>query len=146
MKEDLSVEKINSAEDVEIAFSIRSTVFYREQSIPAELDKDGLDDDAIHVLARVDGEPVATGRVVVDGDGRGTAARIAVLQGYRGRGIGRLVVEKLEALAKEKGALSLELHPHYYLEKFYSQLGFRTVAGGESVGAHRLIIMKKDLT
>ena len=146
MKEHLRIDQITSAEDVAIAFLIRNEVFCCEQKIPAGLDQDGMDREAIHVLASSNERPVATGRLVVDRNGQGVAARIAVLRDYRSRGVGRLVVRKLEELAEDMGVRSLELHPHYYLEKFYSQLGYRTVSGSEVVGTHRLITMTKELS
>jgi predicted GNAT family N-acyltransferase len=145
MKDYLRVERAQSTEELDAAFSIRNTVFFCEQKIPAELDKDGMDEDAVHVLAHLHEKPVATGRLVVVHKGLGIAARIAVLRGYRGRGIGRLVVKRLEVLAKKMGVRHLELHPHVYLEKFYAQLGFQKSGGGETVGGHKLITMTKDL-
>jgi predicted GNAT family N-acyltransferase len=146
MKEHLRVDRITSAEDVAIAFMIRNKVFCCEQKIPAQLDQDSMDREAIHVLAYLNERPVATGRLVVGKNGQGIAARIAVLRGYRSRGVGRMVVRKLEALAEDNGVRSLELHPHYYLEKFYSDLGYRMVSGSEVVGTHRLIVMTKELS
>ena len=145
MKEHLRVDQITSADDVAIAFLIRNEVFCCEQKIPAQLDQDGLDQEAFHVLAYSNDRPVATGRLVVGHNGQGFAARIAVLRDYRGRGVGRLVVRKLEELAEDMGVRSLELHPHYYLEKFYSELGYCTVSGSEIVGTHKLITMTKEL-
>lgn len=146
MKEHLRVDRITAADDVAIAFFIRDQVFCCEQKIPAYLDQDGMDREAIHVLAYSGERPVATGRLVVDQKGQGVVARIAVIRGYRNRGVGRQVVRKLEEIAVDMEVRSLELHPHYYLEKFYSGLGYYKVSGYEIVGTHRLITMKKELS
>ena len=127
------------------AREIRLEVFVEEQGIPAHLDPDGRDDSAFHVLCYKGDSVVATGRLVADEDGQGVLARIAVRSAYRGFGLGRRVVQKLESVAAEKGLAQLSLQPHAYLEEFYASLGYHTVPGEEMVGAHALITMEKSI-
>ena len=42
---------------------IRFEVFVDEQNVPEELEIDGLDDEAKHVLAYIDNEAIGTGRI-----------------------------------------------------------------------------------
>lgn len=135
---------VENAEDLGTAQSIRIAVFVEEQGIPRELELDALDAEATHVLARTDDRAVATGRLTGQG-GVAVIARIAVLPAYRGRGIGRRVVEMLEELAQHEGYAAAELSPHEYLEEFYAALGYRRVPGEEEVAGHRLIRMRKEL-
>ncbi|MFP5407346.1 MAG: GNAT family N-acetyltransferase, partial [Gammaproteobacteria bacterium] len=51
----------------EHAARIRTEVFVREQGVPAELELDSNDRLCSHCVAYVDGEPVATGRLLPDG-------------------------------------------------------------------------------
>ena len=135
----------SSAELVE-AQQIRRQVFVEEQGIPAELEYDGADANAIHLIAYQAERPVATGRLLIGADGLGILGRIAVITSERGQGIGGQVVRQLEQCAVAAGIQRLILHPHAYLDKFYTDLGYQTVAGGEStVGPHRLILMEKRL-
>lgn len=136
--------RIDSADELTAALEIRREVFVDEQRIPAELDADGLDDSASHVLVLVDGTAAATGRLVEDA-GEGVLARIAVRAPYRGRALGELVVRELEQMAAERRLRRLVLKPHRYLERFYERLGYRTEPGTERVGAHELITMTKSI-
>ena len=52
------------------------------KNVPEELEIDGLDDEAKHVLAYVDALPIGTGRILNDGH----IGRVAVLMNYRGLG------------------------------------------------------------
>ena len=70
---------------------IRFEVFVDEQNVPEELEIDGLDDEAKHVLAYSDDEPIGTGRILIDGH----IGRVAVLKKYRGLGIGKSVMQEL---------------------------------------------------
>jgi predicted GNAT family N-acyltransferase len=133
-------------EELEVALAIRHEVFVRGQGIPEELDRDGRDRSARHVLVYSGGRGAATGRVIVAASGEATLARVAVIRYCRGRGLGRRVVEELEAIAKAAGATTLRLHPHHYLEAFYESLGYETVSGTDFVAGHKLITMTKRIS
>ena len=140
------LKQITSAAELVEAQQIRRQVFVEEQGIPAELEYDGADPDAIHIIAYEAERPVATGRLLTGADGLGILGRIAVITSERGQGIGGQVVRHLEQCAVAAGMQRLILHPHAYLEKFYTDLGYQTIAGGEStVGPHHLILMEKQL-
>jgi predicted GNAT family N-acyltransferase len=136
---------VSTPEELAAAMAIRRRVFVEEQGIPADLDEDGLDSSAVHVLVCDGKQPVATGRLVIDTRNEGVLARIAVLPSHRGGGLGRRVVRELESLARRRGLTALSLQPHRYLERFYADLGYETVAGTSIVGGHELITMRKSL-
>ncbi len=165
--------QVRSEADLEQAQFIRKAVFVSEQGIPEEMEYDEYDilDDSgprvVHILAWEEqpaaveaagdvpgegetsaGKPaaVATGRLILKGDGAGTLSRIAVLKQYRGRGLGKAVVQKLEEQARELGLSYLSLQPHTYLEEFYGKLGYTPLPGAHSsVAGHPLITMEKWL-
>lgn len=141
----IAVRTSLSHQDFVSAFAIRHAVFVEEQGIPAELDRDGKDDYAQHALVLLDGEPAATGRVIVLESGEAVLARIAVRLEHRGAGLGRMVVEALHELAAGVGATSFRLHPHRHLQHFYERLGYRTVPGVEAVAGHELITMVREV-
>ena len=145
MRSEVTIKVATTSEEVVEAQRIRKEIFVGEQGIPAHLDADGLDESAFHVLCWIGSEPVATGRLVVLEPHDGVLARIAVLPEYRGRGLGRLLVNKLEILAAQQGLEDLTLHPHKHLEKFYRNLGFKTVVGTSLAGQHELITMQKRI-
>lgn len=144
MTYDIEIKRSLTPEEMASAFAIRHEVFVREQDIPAELDFDGRDKQAQHVLVCSAGRGVATGRVLVSDSGEAVLARIAVLPEFRGHGLGRVVVRELEAIAVQFEATSLRLHPHRHLERYYQQLGYTTVPGTDSVAGHELITMTKN--
>ncbi len=140
---EIVIKVATTPEEVGEAQRVRRRVFVEEQGIPAELDADGLDHSAVHVLCRVKGEVVATGRLVIGKPSSGVLARIAVLPEFRGHGFGCQVVRKLETVAAELGLRQLVLHPHRHLERFYLRLGYNTVSGISMAGEHELISMQK---
>lgn len=132
-------------QDITEARKIRREVFVEEQGIPAHLDPDGFDDVAFHVLCRASDEVVGTGRLVTVDGAKGVLARIAVRSQFRGDGVGRRIVQKLESVAIAQGLSTLSLQPHKHLEAFYQSLGYHTVPGTDFVAGHELITMYKDI-
>lgn len=124
---------------------MRQEIFVKEQGIPQELDKDGLDPQSIHILASDEhGQPVASGRLTVQ-DKNGILSRIAVVKDFRGLKLGKPIVKKLEETAKEKKLKQLRLSPHAYLEKFYADLGYTTKPRQKSAGKYTLLTMSKEI-
>lgn len=104
---------------------IRQEVFVHEQKIPAHLEHDGADDDALHAVARNRfGLPVATGRLLQVGHGVAKIGRMAVLPLVRGSGVGRQVLEALMQAARERGDREVMLHAQLTAVPFYRRAGF----------------------
>jgi predicted GNAT family N-acyltransferase len=105
---------------------IRYEVFVEEQKVPVEEEIDRFDPFSLHILVYLktrDGvyEPVATGRLIPNGH----IGRIAVLKGYRGRGIGLLMMEILEKKAMDKGISTVELDAQLQALPFYEKVGYK---------------------
>jgi predicted GNAT family N-acyltransferase len=146
MKQKIIIKQALTESELNSAKEIRQQVFTDEQGIPLHLVEDSLNDTAVHVLVFVDKDVIATARMFVV-DGEGVIARVAVLTPHRGAGYGKLLVEELIKIAYQLNLGRITLKPHEHLEKFYSELGFTTVAGDtEIVGEHLLITMEKILS
>lgn len=114
-------------EDMEAVYDLRYDVFCIEQSVPLDLERDLLDDDAVHVVARYrDDLVVGTGRLLAPGqDGpRAVIGRLAVDDRARGLGVGAAVLALLEQLAAERGWRDLELHAQVQALGFYTRAGW----------------------
>lgn len=145
MDHEITIVEVATSEQRQQAQAIRVSVFVEEQGIPAELDFDGKDEAALHVVALSGDLPVATGRMFIESATTGEISRIAVLESHRGCGLGRRIVLQLEALARREGLDAVHLRPHHYLEKFYRDLGYERIGGATRAGGHRLIHMLKRL-
>ena len=101
---------------------VRREVFVDEQSVPADLERDGRDDHCIHVLALHSSKPVGTGRI--DCEGGGKVGRVAVVREYRRRGVGTQLMAALEQAAREHGLRSIWFHAQESAIPFYEKLGY----------------------
>lgn len=109
---------------------VREEVFVREQRVPLELEWDEMDEACVHVIAEAEGRPIGTGRLLPDGH----IGRMAVLAAWRGRGVGRALLEELLAEALKLGMPGIVLHAQTHARAFYERQGFR-VEGGEFMEA-----------
>ena len=101
--------------------AIRETVFIQEQGVPVELEWDGLDSSCAHVLAWNDrGETIGTARM----QRNGTIGRMAVLKDWRGRGVGRALLQTLLDLAIRQGLPRVTLSAQTHALGFYERAGF----------------------
>lgn len=124
----VEVREVHDPRDLDAIVAIRRAVFTREQHLTDVVDRDPFDrgPGAVQVLARVAGEPVATGRLHVE-RGEGQIAWVAVLPPYRGAGIGWAVMSALLHAAARLGADYITLSAQTHAIDFYRRLGFRAV-------------------
>jgi predicted GNAT family N-acyltransferase len=127
----IEVVRVTSLDEMQDALRVRRRVFIEEQSVPESLEIEEHDADpavvttALHVLARLDGEPVATGRLLLDEHhGNLHIGRVAVLAEHRRHGLGRAVMLALHDLGSERNATSLTLAAQLHAIGFYERLGY----------------------
>jgi predicted GNAT family N-acyltransferase len=116
------------------AARVRDAVFVREQQIPADLEWDEADHDALHVVA-YDGRGDARAAV---GTGRllpcGYIGRLAVVKSVRATGVGTQLLDALVSRAFERGDALVRLYAQITAVPFYLRHGFERI-GDEFVEA-----------
>ena len=101
--------------------AIRRQVFVVEQHVPEALEWDGLDDDAIHLLATAaDGTAIGCARILA----QGRIGRMAVLETWRGHGVGRLLLQSAIASCGARGWPDITLSAQMHALDFYAHAGF----------------------
>ncbi|MBT2525800.1 GNAT family N-acetyltransferase [Streptomyces sp. ISL-99] len=120
--------------DLEGCFAVRKQVFVVEQEVPADIEHDGYDAGAVHVLAVTGaGLPLGTGRLLcgaaaagkTGGDATvGALGRLAVSREARGLGVGAALVRAIEDAARERGLRAVDLHAQTHALGFYERLGY----------------------
>lgn len=126
--DDHDIRRISGDGKIDDAFEIRRRVFIDEQGVTESQEFDGLDDEAIHVVAYSDDQAVGTARLRFPDDGVAKIERVAVQEHARGEGIGRALVRTLEAEARDQACSELVLHAQTTVEGFYQSLGYETVS------------------
>ena len=121
-------------------------VFVREQGVPPDIELDPDDRRAIHFLASIDGKAVGTARIVAR---RASVkiGRMAVLKGFRGKGVGARLLTHALAAAHKLGARKIYLHAQVAVLGFYEKAGFVCVGlvFDEAGIPHRKMVWKKAI-
>ncbi len=104
---------------------IRAEVFIGEQRIPAEMEWDDADVDAIHAVAfnRL-GRALGTGRMLEHVPGVAKIGRMAVAASSRHAGVGRAMLDTLLEAARTRGDREVVLHAQLVAAPFYERAGF----------------------
>jgi predicted GNAT family N-acyltransferase len=123
---------------------IRYTVFVREQNVPKDLELDQRDPFCTQLILELNHNPIATGRIDLEKGGK--IGRLAVLQEFRNQGYGTIIINQLEAIAKEKGLNSVWLNAQKISLDFYQKLGYQ-VTGDEFMEVNIIHLkMSKNLS
>jgi len=100
---------------------IRRKVFIEEQSVPEDLEWDGLDDGAIHFLATDAAQnPIGCARLLAGGK----IGRMAVMSAWRHQGVGRALLEAVIAECRRHGLAQAMLSAQTHAIAFYQTSGF----------------------
>ena len=105
---------------------IRQQVFVIEQQVPETLEWDGLDEHAVHLQALdSQGNAIACARILPNG----SIGRMAVLENWRGMGVGKALLQTALASCRKRGWLQVKLSAQTHAITFYQQAGFEVCSG-----------------
>ncbi|MBD2464010.1 GNAT family N-acetyltransferase [Oscillatoria sp. FACHB-1407] len=105
--------------------TIRHTVFQVEQCVDPDIDFDGQDDEATHLLAYADDKPIGTARIRYLSDSLAKIERVAVIPAYRGRGIGKQIMDCAIAFLNHQKIPEIKINAQVHAKTFYEKLGFQ---------------------
>ncbi len=118
------VEVVDYAAAAADLHAVRDAVFVQEQQVPADLERDALDPQCRHAVARdAAGRAIGTARLTPDH----RIGRMAVLAPWRNRGVGSALLQALLRLARESGWREVALHAQDGAVAFYRAHGFTAV-------------------
>lgn len=124
MASNISVRKVSDEKTLDTVFAIRREVFVDEQNCPPELEWE-FEEESTHFLATIDGEPAGASRWRKTDKGY-KLERFAVLQKFRGKGIGQaLVAAVLEDLPTD--ANYVYMHAQIQAVPLYEKFNFKKV-------------------
>jgi predicted GNAT family N-acyltransferase len=118
---------VTSGSELEGAFAVRRQVFVEEQGISEDVELDEHDREALHMVVKDGDRVIGTARVLFWATGLAKMERMAVLQPFRRRGIGREIISFLSEELKNRQVEQVVLHAQYAVVAFYKSCGFEEV-------------------
>ncbi|WP_295718727.1 GNAT family N-acetyltransferase [Mucilaginibacter sp.] len=141
MPSKIVVSKATTQENLDKVYAVRTEVFVVEQNCPPELEWE-FEDESNHFLATVDGEAAGACRWRKTDKGY-KLERFAVLQKFRGFGVGQALVQAvLDDLPAD--AAYIYLHAQIQAVSLYKKFGFEeTGPEFEEAGIRHYKMIKK---
>jgi putative N-acetyltransferase (TIGR04045 family) len=137
--------RLAQPDELPAILALRHQVFCVEQGVPEDLERDGRDREALHVVAVSGRRIVGTCRLLRGNRESWRLGRMAVAREWRGQGVGDAVLERAHVEAARAGAKRMVLAAQVWVRPFYARRGY--VAWGdefEEAGiAH--VAMARDL-
>ena len=124
---EIIIKTVPYAEEIQAIQCIRKQVFQKEQGVDRELEFDGLDNTATHLLAYLENEPVGTTRIRKIDAKTVKIERLAVLTTARRKGIGKKLMEKAIEIIASQDYREIVVHAQEYIKSLYQQLGFQQI-------------------
>lgn len=126
----MKILRATTRSELALCMEIRRHVFIEEQQVPEneEIDvHDRIDDPLADHFLFLDGEhPVGTVRCLKKPDGILKIGRVAIIQEERGKGLGRQMMDLVEAFYPDFGRFVLDAQTHaipFYLKCGYIPMG-----------------------
>ncbi|KAI8905891.1 acyl-CoA N-acyltransferase [Gorgonomyces haynaldii] len=120
----MKVELVKNQEDLAKAHQVRIRVFCDEQGCPVEVEIDDKDPICTHWLLMDEHECVGTIRLVPISKEECALGRLAIDKQYRGKGLGRMLVEAMEEEAIKRGYKIISMHAQEPKIGFYKRFGY----------------------
>jgi predicted GNAT family N-acyltransferase len=120
------VTEIRPARDqseVDAALALRFDVFCVEQGVSLEEERDGRDDEALHLVVLEGGAVVGTCRLLAEGS-EVKLGRMAVAASHRGRGLAAALLVEADAQARELRARRIVLAAQLTAQAVYGRAGY----------------------
>jgi len=141
----VSYKLVTSDSELEAAFEVRKQVFVEEQGISEDLEIDGHEEEALHIVVK-DGERViGTARVLFPAASQAKIERMAVLKPYRRQGIGGGIISFLNEELRSRQVEQVILHAQYSAIPFYRSCGFEESGSSFWEASIRHIKMERQL-
>ncbi len=123
----LRIKTVEYRHEIAAIKHIRTKVFQTEQGVSAELEFDGLDDGAVHLLAYLNDRAVGTARIRNIDAVTAKIERLAVLPEARKQGIGKQLMESALETISAQNKSQVIVHAQEYIARLYQQLGFEII-------------------
>lgn len=130
----MDVRRPQSEAELARYYRLRWQVLRAPWAEPPGSERDALESSADHALIQSDdGEPLAVGRLQFNSAEEAQIRYMAVAEQARGQGLGRRIVEHLEAIARERGAQFIVLNARDEAAGFYRRFGYDVAGTGPTL-------------
>lgn len=122
--DNITFKLVTTDEELRDALEVRRQVFVQEQGVPEDLEYDGYDDEALHMVVKDGNRVIGTARVRFPTTNQAKIERMAILRPFRRRGIGSNIISFLKGELRSRQIEHIILHAQCVAIPFYKSCGF----------------------
>jgi predicted GNAT family N-acyltransferase len=115
---------VTSDKELKGALEVRRQVFVDEQGVSEDIELDGRDGEALHMVVTDEKKIIGTARVLFLAGSQAKIERMVILKPFRGRGIGREIISFLNEELSNRQIKQVFLHAQCSVIGFYKSCGF----------------------
>ncbi len=147
LPEGFKIIKPNTEEEWKSYYDIRFEVLRKPWNQPQQSTRDEWEDRSIHFLVmNENAEGIATGRLQLNSKTEGQIRSMAVLEKYRNKNIGHLIIKEIETEAKSLGLNTITLDAREPALNFYLKNDYVVIADSYLLfGVIKHFSMKKSI-
>jgi N-acetylglutamate synthase-like GNAT family acetyltransferase len=119
-----TVQIANTQNQIDAIINLRYAVLRKPWDKPKASATDELELRSINAFIGQDGKTIACGRLQDNSSGLGQIRYMAVHPNFQGKGLGKLIVAKLEEQANAIGLTTIELQARENAVEFYKSQGY----------------------
>jgi N-acetylglutamate synthase-like GNAT family acetyltransferase len=119
-----TVQIANTQNQIDAIIDLRYDILRKPWNQPKETSSDGMEQIAVNAFIEDNGKTVACGRLQDNTGGVGQIRYMAVDANYQGKGLGKLIVIKLEEEARKINLQTIELQARENAVEFYKSQGY----------------------
>ena len=147
LPEGFKIIKPNTEEEWKSYYDIRFEVLRKPWNQPQQSTRDEWEDRSIHFLVmNENAEGIATGRLQLNSKTEGQIRSMAVLEKYRNKNIGHLIIKEIETEARSLGLNTITLDAREPALNFYLKNDYVVIADSYLLfGVIKHFSMKKSI-
>ena len=119
-----TVQIANTQNQIDAIIDLRYDILRKPWNQPKETSSDGMEQSAVNAFIEDNGKTIACGRLQDNTGGVGQIRYMAVDANYQGKGLGKLIVTKLEEEARKINLQTIELQARENAVEFYKSQGY----------------------
>jgi predicted GNAT family N-acyltransferase len=122
----MKIKEPKTEKELEQYYNLRYEILRKPWSQPKQSTKDEWEDQSIHILMLDDNDKaIACGRLQLNSNEEGQIRSMAVKTDMQGRGLGKKIIEWIEAKAQELKLKRIILDARENAVKFYESSGYK---------------------
>tara|TARA_Y100000768_G_C23909965_1_gene649465 strand:- start:30 stop:458 length:429 start_codon:yes stop_codon:yes gene_type:complete len=121
------IRKPESSKEWEDYYQLRWKILRAPLNLDKGSEKDDLEDYAIHRAIFRNEKIIGVGRLHFIDKNKAQIRYMAVLEEYRGKGIGKMIVEEFAQISEQSKIFKIILYARESVIEFYKKLGFEII-------------------